>query len=216
MYITLQKHVLRCRGEADSVLWRMFFCWFSKKLPSPPPSNPHIIEPLAPSNAPTRHFWICWQTKACHRKGTSITFLTTRSQNYIQKFWVLVRQRCCLIICSYIGWIDKYWDGGSNPSQGFAAFSKGQSAFRPIFFGDLALPHEESNIWNSFQFISINIQALRGASPLIFKTWASTPHQNCGSTLIGQHRQALTSTRYPTRSELFFCYLNSTLTIFQN
>ena len=87
---------------------------------------------------------------------------------------MLVRQRCCLIICSYIGWIDKYWDGGSNPSQGFAAFSKGQSAFRPIFFGDLALPHEESNIWNSFQFISINIQALRGALPLIFKTWART------------------------------------------
>ena len=107
MYITLQKQVSRCRGEADSVLWRIFFCWFSKKLPSPPPSNPHIIEPLAPSNAPTRHFLICWQTKACHRKGTSITFLTTRSQNYIQKFWVLVRQRCCLIICSYIGWIDK-------------------------------------------------------------------------------------------------------------
>ena len=52
MYITLQKHVLRCRGEADSVLWRMFFCWFSKKLSSPPTSNPHIIEPPTPSNDP--------------------------------------------------------------------------------------------------------------------------------------------------------------------
>ena len=30
------------------------------------------------------------------------------------------------------------------------------------------------------------------------------------------HNQALTSTRYPTRPELFFCYLNPTQTIFQN
>ena len=47
----------------------------------------------------------------------------------------------------------------------------------------------QNDIWDSFKFIPINIQALRGAfQSVIFKTQASILHQNQGSTLIGPHR----------------------------
>ena len=42
----------------------------------------------------------------------------------------LTRQHCRLNICCYIGWTDKYWDGGSKPSQGPVEFSKGHNSKR--------------------------------------------------------------------------------------
>ena len=45
----------------------------------------------------------------------------------------ICRQRCRLNICSYIGWIDKYWDGGSNPSKSHAEFSKGHKSKKSTF-----------------------------------------------------------------------------------
>ena len=41
-------------------------------------------------------------------------------------------------------------------------------------------------------------------------------NQNLPSQIVTHYGQGLTSTRYPTRPELFFCYPNPTQTIFHN
>ena len=55
----------------------------------------------------------------------------TQKGKYSLKTFLPYRQHCRLNICSYIGSIDKYWDGGSNPSDSSAEFSKGKWVGEP-------------------------------------------------------------------------------------
>ena len=79
------------------------------------------------------------------------------------------RQHCCLNICCYIGWIDKYWDGGSKPSQGPVEFSKGykskRSSLRRILF--VNYPSHMSKLTSEIVFSSFQS---------IFRRWEGHFH----------------------------------------